>query len=134
MGSNYFCVAWVIKPHRTAIFLTCHRVWLAAHIAIIMFYCSTQPDCQWHAPDQFPPDVQHKASGKTTAGLSILSCLHFNRIFGGDVYSTCIHLDLGTTHYKVVLHTQLSCDAPGVKSNSFRKRKCSSAEMHGSQF
>ncbi|XP_044802202.1 TNFAIP3-interacting protein 3 isoform X5 [Bubalus bubalis] len=21
------------------------------------------PDCQWHAPDQFPPDVQHKASG-----------------------------------------------------------------------
>lgn len=48
-----------------------------------MFYCSTQPDYQWYAPDQFPPDVQHKANGKTTAGLSILSCLHLNRIFGG---------------------------------------------------
>ncbi|NWX01112.1 TNIP3 protein, partial [Caloenas nicobarica] len=25
------------------------------------------PDCQWYVPDQFPPDVQHKANGKTTA-------------------------------------------------------------------
>ena len=83
MGSDYFCVAWVTKPHRIAISLMCRCVWFAAHIAIIMFYCPTQPDYQWYAPDQFPPDVQHKANGKTTAGLSILSCLHFNRIFGG---------------------------------------------------
>lgn len=34
-----------------------------------MFYCSVQPDCQWYVPDQFPPDVQHKANGKTTAVL-----------------------------------------------------------------
>ncbi|OXB59546.1 hypothetical protein ASZ78_012481 [Callipepla squamata] len=27
------------------------------------------PDYQWYAPDQFPPDVQHKANGKTTAVL-----------------------------------------------------------------
>lgn len=52
------------------------------HIAI-MLYCSTQPDYQWYAPDQFPPDVQHKANGKTTAVLSILSCLHFNGVFSG---------------------------------------------------
>ncbi|KAF3815903.1 hypothetical protein GH733_016195 [Mirounga leonina] len=32
------------------------------------------PDYQWYAPDQFPPDVQHKANGETTAVLSILSC------------------------------------------------------------
>ncbi|NXT29386.1 TNIP3 protein, partial [Syrrhaptes paradoxus] len=25
------------------------------------------PDYQWYVPDQFPPDVQHKANGKTTA-------------------------------------------------------------------
>ncbi|NWS47181.1 TNIP3 protein, partial [Probosciger aterrimus] len=25
------------------------------------------PDYQWYAPDQFPPDAQHKANGKTTA-------------------------------------------------------------------
>ncbi|XP_049487067.1 TNFAIP3-interacting protein 3 isoform X2 [Panthera uncia] len=41
------------------------------------------PDYQWYAPDQFPPDVQHKANGKTTAVLSILSCLHFNGVFSG---------------------------------------------------
>ncbi|NXL29751.1 TNIP3 protein, partial [Glaucidium brasilianum] len=29
------------------------------------------PDYQWYAPDQFPPDVQHKANGKTTAVQSI---------------------------------------------------------------
>ncbi|NWI23621.1 TNIP3 protein, partial [Sula dactylatra] len=27
------------------------------------------PDYQWYVPDQFPPDVQHKANGKTTAVL-----------------------------------------------------------------
>ncbi|NXV99924.1 TNIP3 protein, partial [Fregetta grallaria] len=29
------------------------------------------PDYQWYVPDQFPPDVQHKANGKTTAVQSI---------------------------------------------------------------
>ncbi|NWH64210.1 TNIP3 protein, partial [Geococcyx californianus] len=29
------------------------------------------PDYQWYVPDQFPPDVQHKANGKTTAVESI---------------------------------------------------------------
>ncbi|NWS51413.1 TNIP3 protein, partial [Chunga burmeisteri] len=29
------------------------------------------PDYQWYVPDQFPPDVQHKANGKTTAVRSI---------------------------------------------------------------
>ncbi|NXL03128.1 TNIP3 protein, partial [Mesembrinibis cayennensis] len=29
------------------------------------------PDYQWCVPDQFPPDVQHKANGKTTAVQSI---------------------------------------------------------------
>ncbi|NXK18757.1 TNIP3 protein, partial [Arenaria interpres] len=28
---------------------------------------SNSPDYQWYVPDQFPPDVQHKANGKTTA-------------------------------------------------------------------
>ncbi|NXU51699.1 TNIP3 protein, partial [Turnix velox] len=30
-----------------------------------------QPDYQWYVPDQFPPDVQSKANGKTTAVQSI---------------------------------------------------------------
>ncbi|NXB83943.1 TNIP3 protein, partial [Vidua chalybeata] len=29
------------------------------------------PDYQWYVPDQLPPDVQHKANGKTTAGQSM---------------------------------------------------------------
>ncbi|NXA28527.1 TNIP3 protein, partial [Ibidorhyncha struthersii] len=29
------------------------------------------PDYQWYVPDQFPPDVQHKANGKTTAVQNI---------------------------------------------------------------
>ncbi|NXV00038.1 TNIP3 protein, partial [Cettia cetti] len=29
------------------------------------------PDCQWYVPDQLPPDVQHKANGKTTAVQSM---------------------------------------------------------------
>ncbi|NXU87057.1 TNIP3 protein, partial [Xiphorhynchus elegans] len=29
------------------------------------------PDYQWYVPDQFPPDVQHKANGKTAAVQSI---------------------------------------------------------------
>ncbi|NXK53569.1 TNIP3 protein, partial [Chauna torquata] len=29
------------------------------------------PDYQWYVPDQFPPDVQHKANGKTTAVQSV---------------------------------------------------------------
>ncbi|NXY23692.1 TNIP3 protein, partial [Atrichornis clamosus] len=29
------------------------------------------PDYQWCVPDQFPPDVQHKANGKTTAVQSM---------------------------------------------------------------
>ncbi|NWR68778.1 TNIP3 protein, partial [Centropus unirufus] len=29
------------------------------------------PDYQWYVPDQLPPDVQHKANGKTTAVQSI---------------------------------------------------------------
>ncbi|NXA55187.1 TNIP3 protein, partial [Nothocercus julius] len=29
------------------------------------------PDYQWYVPDQFPPDVPHKANGKTTAVQSI---------------------------------------------------------------
>ncbi|XP_057285903.1 TNFAIP3-interacting protein 3, partial [Pezoporus wallicus] len=32
------------------------------HIAVIMFYCSVQPDYQWYVTDQFPPDVQCKAN------------------------------------------------------------------------
>ncbi|NWR48518.1 TNIP3 protein, partial [Regulus satrapa] len=30
-----------------------------------------QPDYQWYVPDQLPPDVQHKANGKTTAVQSM---------------------------------------------------------------
>ncbi|ELW62624.1 TNFAIP3-interacting protein 3 [Tupaia chinensis] len=45
------------------------------------------PDYRWYALDQFPPDVQHKAKGKTTAVLRILSCLHSNGIFGGCLLS-----------------------------------------------
>ncbi|NWQ89264.1 TNIP3 protein, partial [Burhinus bistriatus] len=29
------------------------------------------PDYQWYVPDQLPPDVQHKANGKTTAVQSV---------------------------------------------------------------
>lgn len=65
----------------------CLHVLFEVHIATIMFYCSTQPDYQWYAPDQFPPDVQQKAIGKATAVWSILSCLHFTGIFWGSLFS-----------------------------------------------
>ncbi|KAM9578222.1 LOW QUALITY PROTEIN: TNFAIP3-interacting protein 3 [Guaruba guarouba] len=35
------------------------------------------PDCQWYVPDQFPPDAQHKANGKTTAVQNIFKRYFF---------------------------------------------------------
>lgn len=61
----------------------CHYALFEVHIAVIIFYCFTQPDYQGRAPDQLPPDVQHKANGKTTAVLSMLSCLHLHGILLG---------------------------------------------------
>ncbi|XP_006866351.1 PREDICTED: TNFAIP3-interacting protein 3 [Chrysochloris asiatica] len=57
--------------------------WVPAGSGAVQDLQKHSPDYQWYAPDQFPPDVQHKANGMTTAVLSILSCLHFNGIFWG---------------------------------------------------
>lgn len=75
------------KQHSLILLWPCHSILFEAHLAIIRLYCSTQPDYQWYAPDQFPPDVQHKANGKTTAVFCILSCLHFHGIFWGCLLS-----------------------------------------------
>lgn len=108
-----------------------HFVLFEVHIAIIMFYCSTQPDYQWYAPDQFPPDVQHKTNGKTTAGWSILSCLHFYGIFwGGCLLQRVLHHTLGGMTYSNmnwrhstnVMHLGFYC-LPLHKENA-RRQKC----------
>ncbi|NWI75746.1 TNIP3 protein, partial [Dryoscopus gambensis] len=43
------------------------RVHLVPHRAQQQQQQQRSPDYQWYAPDQLPPDVQHKANGKTTA-------------------------------------------------------------------
>lgn len=84
------------KLHSTIMFLTCHYslVWSVCevHTAVIMFYCSVQPDYQWYVPDQFPPDVQHKAKGKTTAVL-----FFWNGGFRG-IYSKLSYLSVECLH------------------------------------
>lgn len=63
--------------------LMCHNEFFEVCISVRVLYISPQPEYQWNVLNQLPPHVQHKAHGKTTALMAILSCLHTNGIFRG---------------------------------------------------